>query len=54
MAKLDVGPTGDQEVAGSIHACSEIDHEIISSYSLPSTDSRRPVVSLWLKNVHKY
>ena len=32
----------------------EIDHEIFFyGHSLPSADSRRAVVSLWEKNVHK-
>ena len=33
---------------------SGIDHEICSSHSLLSADSRRAVVSFWRKNVHKY
>ena len=34
---------------GRQHFFVEIDHEI---FSLPSTDSRRAVVSFWQKNVH--
>ena len=30
----------------------ETDHEIFSSHSLPSADSRKAVVSFWRKNVH--
>ena len=38
------------------HSFIEIDHElsIFCGYSLPSSDSRRAVVSFWRKNVHKY
>ena len=50
MAPFDVPPTGDQEVAGSIPAGSEIDHEIFSM--VPSAVSRKAVVSFWRKNVH--
>ena len=32
----------------------EIDHEIISSHSPTSADSRRVAVSYWQKYVHKY
>ena len=50
--------TGDQEVAGSILAKSDIFSlrlivkVFIQSFS--PTDSRRVVVSFWQKNVHKY
>ena len=36
------------------HSFLEIDHEIFSSHSLPSAESRKTVVSFWQKNVHKY
>ena len=58
VAQLDARPTGDQEVAGSTPLrlatfFLEIDHEIFFyGYSLPSSDSRRAVVSFWRKNVH--
>ena len=54
-----VHPTGDEEVAGSVPAGSG---NILSwrlwnifySYSFPSADSRRAVVSFWQNNEHKY
>ena len=61
VAQSNAHPTGDQEVPGLAphrvrqHFIVEIDHEIfIYGHSLPSTDSRRAVVSFWGKNVHKY
>ena len=57
VAELDAGPTGDQRVTsesrrGRQHSFVEIDHKnIFYSHSLPSTDSRRAVVSFWRKNV---
>lgn len=35
------------------HSCIEIDHEVCSSYSLPSTGSGRAVVSYFRKNVSR-
>ena len=37
--------------AGRQHSFVEIDHEIFSVVMLPSTNSRRAVVSFWRKNV---
>ena len=52
MAQLDGHLTGEQEFMGMILAGSrEIDH--FYGHSLPSTDSRRAVVSFWQKNVQK-
>ena len=51
-------PTGDQEVAGSTPPrsatffCWDWSWNIFYDHSLPSTDSRRAVVSFWRKNVH--
>ena len=58
MARLDVHPTGDQEVAGSTPAevGNILSWRLIMKYSLrnslPSADSRRAVASFWQKNVH--
>ena len=54
----DTCPTADPGVASSIlarsHTFMEIDHETISTaIPLPSTDSRRVVVSYKRKYVHK-
>ena len=52
------GRTGDQEVAAStpIEVGNILSWRLIMKYfygySLPSADSRRAVVSFWLKNVH--
>ena len=60
VAQLDTHPS-DNQVKGSIPTGSgkilflEINYEIVSTViSLPSTDSRRAVVSFWRKNVYKY
>ena len=52
VTQSDVPLTADQEVAGLITTGSgnifvETDHEIFSSHSLPSADSRRAVVNFW-------
>ena len=57
VAQLELHPTDDQEVAGSIllgrqHFFMEMDHEIFSAVILSLTDSRKAVVSFWRKNVH--
>ena len=58
VAQLDVCPTGDQEIVGSTPGvfatffCGDWSWNIFYGYSLPSTDSRRAVVSFWWKNVH--
>ena len=58
VAQSYVHPTGDQEVAGSIPAGfgNILSWRLIMKYflghSLPYADSRRTVVSFWLKNVH--
>ena len=58
-AQFHARPTGDQEVAGSTPA--EVGNifffeiwswNIFYDHSLPSTDSRKAVVSFWRKNVH--
>ena len=57
-AQSNARPTGNQEVAGSIPAGSEIFCRLYEIFStiifLPFADSRREVVSIWWKNVHKY
>ena len=56
----DVCTIGDQEVVGLIPKGSskilscDWSLNIFYGHSLPSTDSRRAVVSFWQKNVHKY
>ena len=50
-------PTGDQKVAGSNppgrqQSLVDIDINMFYGHSLPSSDSRRTVVSFWQKNVH--
>ena len=50
MAQLDARQTGDQEVVGSTPARLAIFFHG-DGLSLPSTDSRRAVVSFWQKNV---
>ena len=58
VAQLDMRPTGDQEVAGSTPTESATFRRdltmkyFLQSFYLPSTDSRRVVVSFWPKNVH--
>ena len=57
VARFDMRPTDDQEVAGSTpagrqHSFVEIDHELFCTVTLPSADSRRAIVSFWRKNVH--
>ena len=58
VAKLDDNPTGDQEVAGSIpdgsaiFFCGDWPWNSCYGHFLPSTDSRRAVVSFWRKNMH--
>ena len=37
---------------GQQHSFLQIDHEIFSSHSLTSANSRRAVVSFWQKHVH--
>ena len=55
MAQLDVHPTEDRRwqvrlPPGRQHSFVEIEN-IFYSYSLPSADLRRAVVSFWRKNV---
>ena len=58
VAQLNARPTGDQQVADSTPA--EVGNilsgdwlwNIFYGHSIPSADSRRTVVSFWLKNVH--
>ena len=58
VAQLDARLTGDQEVAGSTSARSatffhgDWSWNAFYGHSLPSADSRSPVVSFWRKNVH--
>ena len=59
MALLDARPTGDQEIAGStpagvgnILSWMLIMKYFLWSFSVPTADSRRAVVSFWQKNVH--
>ena len=58
VAQSDARPTWDQEVTGSTPAesatffCGDWSWNIFYGHSLPSTDSRRAVVSFWQKNVH--
>ena len=53
VAYSDAYPTGDQEVAGvTQHSFMEIDDETFSTVHF--ADSRKAVVSLWWKNMHKY
>ena len=58
VAQLDACPTGDQEVVDSTRAgsatffCGDWSWNIFNRHSLPSTDSRKAVVSFWQKNVH--
>ena len=58
VAQLDACLTSDQEVAGSTppgrqHSfVDDSSWNIFYGHSLPSTDSRRAVVSFWGKNVH--
>ena len=60
VAQSDVCPTGDQEVTGVILNGSGniLSWRLIMLYFLqsffPSADSRKAVVSIWQKNVHKY
>ena len=57
VAQLDAR-TSDQEVACSTPAMSatffhgDRSSDIFYGHSLPSTDSRRAIVSYWRKNVH--
>ena len=55
MGQYDAHLTSDQEVAASILlGQATFFHEyFLLSFSLSSADSRRAVVSFWLKNVHK-
>ena len=57
VARLDARPTGYQEVEGSTPAevGNILSWRLIMKYFLRSfspADSRRAVVSFWLKNVH--
>ena len=58
VAQLDApsdwrpGGRGFNPRRGRQHSFVEIDHEIFSSHSLPSADSRRAVVGFWQKNMH--
>ena len=60
VAQSDVRLTGGQEYVGSISTASSNIHcgdwswNIFCGHSLASTDSRRAVVNVWRKNVHKY
>ena len=58
VAQLDARLTGDQEVAGwtptrlAAFFRGDWSWNIFYGHSLPSTDSRRAVVSFWQKNAH--
>ena len=60
VAQSDARPTGDREFTGSSPPGpatlirGDWSWDIFYGHSLPSTDSRRAVVSFWRKNVYKY